>query len=294
MSFFARQPLLQFLVGGLVLYVALAVASPDSEPQADDRVIIVDDASLLTFLQFQDKAFDEAQARAVLDGLDTDSRSRLIDEFVRDEIMVREALSLGLDENDDVIRQRLIQKMDFIFQGFEETNVALSPDEIEEYFEGHRDRYQQQAHATFTHVFVNARDRDRAAAKSEAQALLEQLNEQQVPLEEAGRYGDRFFFLRNYVDRSEQLIIDHFGAQMAAKLFSLDPSDQWVGPFSSQYGEHLVMLRNRVDARALTLDEVRQDVVDDLLRTRRDAARRKAYEERARRYSVETQLSWDK
>ena len=280
-----KQPLVQFLLGGFILYLLLLVSNPEGE--LDDSIIIVDDASLLTYLQFQDKAFDEAQARQILEGLDEEGRARLVEDYVRDEVMVREAFAMGLDQNDDVIRQRLIQKMDFLFQGFVDDAAVPSDADQQAYYEAHQDRYEQPAKATFTHVFFNSRNRERELAKADAEALRETLNAEQVPFEQAGRYGDRFFFLRNYVDRSEQLISDHFGPDMTKALFEAEPDGQWIGPFSSRFGEHLVMVRSIADARALSLEEAKDQLLEDIRIERRDEARRQAYEERAKNYTVE-------
>ena len=280
-----KQPLVQFLLGGFVLYLLLVFASPDEGP--DDSIIVVDDGALLTYLQFQDKAFDESQARQILGTLDAEARARLIEEYVRNEVMVREAFAMGLDQNDDVIRQRLIQKMDFLFQGFVDDTAVPSEQDQQAYFAANQDQYQQPAQATFTHIFFNSRNRERELAKADAEALLETLNADQVPFEDAGRYGDRFFFLRNYVNRSEQLITDHFGPEMTAALFAAEPGATWVGPFSSRFGEHLVMVRSTSPARGLTFEEAQDQVLEGMRRERRDEARRKAYEERAENYSVE-------
>ncbi len=290
MSIF-RQPLVQFLLGGIVLYGLLLASNAGGQGDEGDKNITVTQASLLTYLQFQDKAFDAAQARELFNSLDDEARARLVDEYVRDEIMVREAVDLGLDENDDVIRQRLIQKMDFLFQGFADDMAAPDEDVLADYFAANKDRYQEPAQATFTHIFFNVRDRDRDTAQKQAQDLLSTLNTENVPFEAAGRYGDRFFFLRNYVNRSQQLIEDHFGPEMTEQVFAIEAQSQWVGPFSSRYGEHLVLLRNRADARALSLTEARDRVRDDVLRERRDQARRAAFEDRAKNYSVDIRMS---
>ena len=280
-----KQPLFQFLLGGFALFILLSVVG--TEPEADDSNIVVTEAGLLTFMQFQDKAFDEAQAKTLYDALDTEARQRLIDEYVRNEVMVREAVSLGLDQNDDVIRQRLIQKMDFLFQGFAEIMPPPSVAEQRAFYEENKDRYNQPAVATFTHVFLNARSRPNGQARVDAEEILSQLQAENTAFEDAGRFGDRFFFLRNYVDRSEQLIEDHFGEQMATEVFALEPSDSWIGPFTSKYGEHLVKLRARSEARALSFEEAQAQVLDELLVERLNEVRRNAFEERAQNYSVD-------
>lgn len=284
-----KQPLLQFLLGGFALFVLLSLV--EGEPEDDTRKIIVTEPALLTFLQFQDKAFDDAQARALLASLDVDAMQRLIDDYVRDEIMVREAMSLGLDQNDDVIRQRLIQKIDFLYQGFADQMPA--PDEAAQktFYTENAERYQQPAAASFTHVFFSDRSRPDGESARDAAELLGKLNANQTPFEEAGQYGDRFLFQRNYVERSAQLIEDHFGPEMQGKIFDATPSDTWIGPFTSKYGSHLVLVRSLLAARTLTFEEVQGQVLDDMRRKQRNDVRRQSYEARAQAYSVDIQLS---
>ncbi len=285
MSSVFRQPFVQFLISGAALFLALSWFGGENELD-DQYQIVVDDRALLTYLQFQDKAFDQAQATQILTSLNPEARSRLIEEYVRDEIMVREAISMGLDQNDDVIRQRLVQKIDFIFQGFVDESTEPNQAELQAFFEQNQDRYRAPAQATFTHIFFNVRDRERDAAKAMATGLLSELKSKNAPFEAAGEYGDRFFFLRNYVDRSEKLIEDHFGPEMTEQIFALPPGDTWAGPFSSRYGEHLVLLRNRSAARDLGFEEVARQVAEDFMIEKRNEARVNAYEERAKKYRV--------
>ncbi len=281
-----RQPLVQFLVGGALFYLALAAFGPSENKGDNAYLIVVDDPALLIYLQYQDKAFDTKQARLLLSSLDAVGRAKLEAEYIRDEIMVREAISLGLDQNDDVIRQRLIQKTDFIFQGFGEEKGGLTNADIEAYYGANSDRYVQPAQATFTHIFFNARDCGLAEAKRDAEAALIQLNSEQVSFEQAGQHGDRFFFLRNYVERSDRLVTDHFGSEMMAHIFSTEPGSDWIGPFQSKYGFHLVMMRGKQPAQTLPLENVAAQVLADMERDRLDAARLAAYQRAAEHYTI--------
>jgi len=281
-----KQPLVQFLVGGALFYIALAAFGPSENEGDNSYLIVVDDPALLIYLQYQDKAFDTPQARLLLSSLDEVERAKLEAEYIRDEIMVREAISLGLDQNDDVIRQRLIQKTDFIFQGFGEEKAELTNADIEAYYSANRDRYVQPAQATFTHIFFNARDRGLEEAQRDAEAALVRLNRERVSFEQAGQHGDRFFFLRNYVERSDRLVTDHFGPGMAGRIFSAEAGSNWIGPFQSKYGFHLVMMRGKQSAQILPLESVADQVLADIERDRLDAARLAAYQRAAEHYTI--------
>jgi hypothetical protein len=90
-------------------------------------------------VQFRSKAFNPEVAAARLDSLGDAELERLIDDYVREEALHREALALGMDQNDYVIKQRLIQSLQFITNGFVSAAVDVSDEEIAEYYEANRD-----------------------------------------------------------------------------------------------------------------------------------------------------------
>jgi peptidyl-prolyl cis-trans isomerase C len=280
-----KEPLVQFLIGGIFLYSLLAVFSAPVTEE-DHYIIPVNESALLRYLQFQDKAFDSGGAKAALAAMDTTARDRLKADYIRDEVLVREAISLGLDKNDAVIRGRLIQKMDFILQGFMPPKQTIDDAEIAAYFKANSQNYQVDATATFTHVFFSKEKRGEVDAMQAAQNLLPLLNRGAVPFEKSGAYGDRFYFLRNYVTKPKRLLSDHFGSEMTAGIFAATPSDRWIGPFTSQYGTHLLLLRALAPSRTPRLAEVQGRVLDDLKRERRDGVRLKAITKLTKKYTL--------
>jgi len=281
-----REPLLQFMLIGLLFYAAFAVFAPENQRTTDAGTIRVNDEALAVYLQIQDKAFDREGAAKALSSLDAEGRRRLEAEFIRDEIMVREALKLGLDEGDEVIRGRLIQKMDFIMQGFAANEKTVSEADLLTYFTAHKQDYQRGAEATFTHIFFSIKNRSIEEATAEAATLLPILNQTAIAFEKAGEYGERFYFLRNYINRPKRLINDHFGPEMTAQIFAGEPNGKWAGPYQSQYGAHLVMLRNITPARSPELAEVADQVLADIRRARSDEERAKALEKLAEKYTI--------
>ena len=120
-----RDPLLHFLAAGLLIFGLFDVLSPDEADQRDD-LILVDRAALLTFVQYRMRAFEPELAAARLDGLSDLERERLIADYVREEALHREALALGMDSGDYIIKRRLIQKVEFLAQG-ELERIAQAP-----------------------------------------------------------------------------------------------------------------------------------------------------------------------
>ena len=121
-----KEPLTQFILGGFILFLMVEFFTPSQAVSNNPHDISVDEAALLNYIQFRSKAFNIEAARQYLQTLTIEDRAQLIDDFVRDEVLYRAALSLALDENDEVIRRRLIQKLEYISQGFVDNGADIS------------------------------------------------------------------------------------------------------------------------------------------------------------------------
>ena len=261
-----RDPLGHFLLGGRLLFLLFGLVGR-GDPARD--VIVVDRATLLGFVQQRTKAFDPALAATRLDALSPAARQRLIEDYVREEALHREALALGLDAGDYVIRRRLVQKLEFVAQGFGEAGAAPSEEELAEFFAARSEEYAVEPAITFAHVFFDAERRGREAARRAAEAAREELAQERVPFSEATRHGDRFLYHVNYVERTPDYVASHFGKEMADALFALDPEETgWRGPFESPYGSHVVLVTARKQGRTPALDEIRGRVLEDARRAR--------------------------
>ncbi len=288
---FAKDPLAHFLALGLSLFLIFAVLNPDLGGQDDPKRIRVDRDALLTLIQFRAKTFQPEMAEARLESLSQEQLQLLIDDYVREEALYREAIALGLNANDYIIKRRMIQKIDFITQGFADAIVKISDDDLKAYYDANRDRYREQAFITFTHVFYSTEHRSAAEAKAMAEEKLATLQSDAALFSDAPKHGERFPYGVNYVERTRDHVESHFGGDMASALFSLDPVDGvWRGPFLSPYGVHLVMAVNRKDARYPPLDEVRDRVEVDLISQRRKELSEKAIKAIVDTYKVEVDL----
>ena len=259
-----RDPLLHFLVLGLGLYALYELSGEQSENE-----ILIDRDALLTYLQYQSVAFDRAQFELFLDDMGPRETADLIGEAAREEVFYREALAMGLDRDDYIIRSRLVQKLRYLAEGFASATGNLSEEEVEAYFEANRDTYEFDPLVTFTHVFFNAERRGWDEARTLAQAKLRELNDGQVPFEQSAAHGDRFPYFVNYVARPPQLVASHLGAETTGALFQL-PSDatQWRGPFESRFGTHLMLVTDRQPRRMPDFTEIRDRVEADALAVR--------------------------
>ncbi|MCP3943622.1 MAG: peptidyl-prolyl cis-trans isomerase [Desulfobacteraceae bacterium] len=256
------------------------------------RDVVVNETVLLNYLQYQSKAFNLTAAKAYLEELNTGDKEKLVIDYVRDEVLYREALSMGLDENDDVIKRRLIQKLDYVNRGFTAENAKISGKELEKFFSDNINDYRVEGYITFTHVFFDGRKHGASGALKLALETIEKLNSNNEIFDNASRYGDRFYFHRNYVERTPEFIKNHFGDRMATEVFKLSPSTKnWHGPFVSRYGSHLVMVTKNLPARLPKIDEVKGLVEEDARRVLLDSARKRAIKKLISQYNVQRESS---
>jgi hypothetical protein len=225
---------------------------------------------------------------------------------VREEVLYREALALGLDRNDFVIRQRLIQKLEFINRDLTEEMTELTDEEIRRYFAAHRDRYIQPARITFTQVFFSTGDggpaaggpgettaeAERAARRdavvARAERTLAALNSRQVDADDAGRYGDEFVDGAQFVERSPEELVRIFGQELTDTLFALEAEPaRWQGPLESSQGLHLVSITALTPERMLELAEAEKAVREDARRDRIEERNRAILQEIVDAYDVQ-------
>lgn len=268
MKRFFKEPLVHFLAAGLGLFVLFGLVNRGDRDE-DPNVIVVDQDALLTFVQYRIKAFNPRLAKEKLSSLSDEELQRLIDDYVREEVLYREAILLGLDGDDYVIRRRLVQKLEFITEGIAEATADVDAAALQRYFDANKIDYYVEPHVTFTHVFFETEDRPRDEAHALAKKKLEELNRKGVPFSDAPKHGDRFLYHVNYVERTPDYVASHFGVPMSESLFSLEPNEfVWRGPFDSAYGVHLVMLTTNAPGREGTLEELAERVREDARRAR--------------------------
>ena len=199
----------------------------------------------------------------------------LVDDFIIEEILYREAKGIGLDQNDTIIRRRLRQKMEFLFDDF--STAEPSDDELQQFLSENPGQFRSDARITFEHVYLND------ASLAEAEILLRELQSAESrPTDEmfiAGLLPPRFEMSR----KAE--IAARFGGVFAEQLFSVE-AGQWTGPIESPFGIHLVYVEEVVPERLPELDEIRDIVKRDWLVVRRADAEREILDTLRQKYTV--------
>jgi hypothetical protein len=204
---------------------------------------------------------------------------RLVADFVREEVLYREALAIGLDLADLVVRRRLVQKMEVLaFAG----STPIGDAGVMDYFLAHREAYRLPERISFAHVYFSAATRgDRAAEDARAaQAGL-----RQAGAVGAAGVGDPPVAASPVTAAARRQVADRFGAEFADAVFALEPG-AWAGPVASAHGHHLVLVTEHAQGRLPELAEVSGRVAADMDAERRAGAVDAMYARLRRSYEV--------
>jgi len=266
-----REPLLHFLLLGALLFVLFAWLGGDTGPMSSR--ITVSQAQVQQLATAFTKIWQRPPTEEELKGL--------VDDYVREEIAYREAVAMGLDRDDTIIRRRMRQKLEFLV---EDAASAMPPteSELQAYLDAHPDSFRFEPQVAFRQVYVDpSRDGDSA---NRALALLAQLREA-GPGAALDGLGDSIMLDPELPLLRQDEVARLFGTEFAERVVTLPPG-RWEGPVQSGYGLHLVMVRELVSGREAALDEVRRDVERELLGERRREQLAKMYDELLDKYSV--------
>lgn len=267
-----REPVVQFLLIGASLFVVNAALRPSQQPIAAEIVITDDQASGMVS-QFA-RTWQRAPSKEELQAL--------IDDEVRTEVYVREAMKLGLDQNDTIIRRRLRQKMEFLNES-QFPNKSPAESELEAYFTANSKQYRTDAVVSFRHVFFDPQQRGDSLA-DDAQAALLLLNNQDQEMELNG-LGDPIDLADNWTDLSRKDLVALFGSTFTDALLS-QSQGRWTGPIESAYGRHLVRVESVAKGAIPELDDIRAEVTRDWFQDKLRRYQDDAYERLLNGYSV--------
>lgn len=271
---FWREPLAQFLLFGLVVFALYRVANPDGGGSRHRIRLTEDDLAQLqvAILAQERPAPTPAEMRA------------LIEERVRQEVLYREALAMGLDQGDEIVRRRMAQKMEFLAEDLSDLTPP-SDSTLRQWFSGHQSQFLVPARVTFRHLYFSPDTRGRqalAAASGGARVVAGR------PIEWPGaaRVGDQFPLQDRYADRTPAQVSAVFGAGFAEAVFQLTPGT-WSGPIESGLGWHVVGVEELRPPEVPNFEEVEADVRAAWIDARRAEYKRQAYAEMRAKYRVE-------
>lgn len=268
-----REPLLFFLLFGGALFALFHLVS-DDEFGGTERLeeIVVTEGRLQALVLGFEKVWQRPPTQIELDNL--------VEGFIREEVLYREALALGLERDDPIVRRRMRQKIEFLSEdlvGLEEPKDAT----LQAYLAANQETYRQPSRYSFRQVYLNANERGQSAA-ADAIEILTQLKAQDTDVDSI---GDSIMIPRQFDLATENEIQRVMGQQFLESLQEISVHS-WQGPIASGYGLHLVHIDEKIDGEAPGLDQVREAVFRDWSSEKRKETNEAFYQALRKRYKV--------
>lgn len=262
-----KDPFLHFVVIGALLFVTYLWVNPAS--MADHREIVVDAGRIEQLIARFERTWNRAPSDEELKGI--------IDNFIVEEILYRQALTMGLDNNDSVIRRRLRQKLEFLTM--EATSLEEPSDtELQQYLEQNPEQFQTAARFSFEQIYIKI-DQSKGGIKAQVEIIQERL-----------RKGEQVTGARSLIpERFEQVTdfeVDRIFGNGFAKSLEKLPLDQWSEPLTSGLGTHLVRISAYQPAEIPPLVSVQKEVLREWRNTRNQQMKAQLLEQLRANYTI--------
>ena len=266
-----REPLLHFLAIGALLFLVFNWRGGGA---AGSNRIVITPGQIDSMVAAFGRTWQRPPTEQELKGL--------VDDYVREEMATREAMAMGLDRDDTVIRRRLRQKLEFVA---EDTIDATPPTDaqLRAWLDAHPEKFRIEPEVAFRQVYLSP-DRRGAAVDDDARKLLARLTVA-GPSAAIDDVGDALMLPREVERSSRTEVARQFGEEFADAILKVEPG-RWTGPIRSGYGLHLVWVRERQDGRLPALGDVRPLVEREFLADRRKRELDAMYERMLERYRV--------
>ncbi len=273
-----REPLVHFLLLGAALFVLDAWLRPAAVPAATSE-IVVSEARIRNLAQNFARTWQRPPTREEIDGL--------VESHVREEVMVREALALGLERDDTIIRRRLQQKVEFVS---DEAAALAKPgdEELAAYLAAHADAFRSDPRVTFAQVYLDPAKRA-GTMDADAKRLIDALNAPKGSLDVA-KVGDRLMLLEPRYENATQTDLARLFGDEFAEAVVKQPVGRWSGPVRSGYGVHLVRVETLTPGGTPDLADVRPLVEREWANARRQELSKAFYDRLRAKYKVTVQM----
>jgi hypothetical protein len=271
-----REPLLHFLLLGAAIFAVFSLISRHKTDKPGE--IVVTQGTLENIATGFTRTWQRPPTKEELQGL--------VRDYIREEAAYREALSMGLDRDDTIVRRRLRQKLEFISDDLG-SHAEPSDADLDAFLKVHTGLFKAEPVFSFRQIYLNPQLHGANLQRDESSVLAE--------LRSGGSgaslssLGDPFLLEQSFEKVSLAEVKQTFGEQFASGLSVLS-TGQWQGPVNSGYGAHLVFVSQRSEGHMPTLAEVRDQVRREWLNAKRTEAVEKFYEALLRHYTVKVEL----
>lgn len=233
-----KEPLVHFFVLGLCIFVVYAQVSPIT---IDTQRLVISQRIQIELI----RQFESIWSRSPT----TQEQIRLIDNYLRDEVLYREGVSIGLLQDDIVIKRRVRQKLEMLM----EMQYSESTDtELRNFIAQNPVLFMKPARITFEQIIFKPADYNEPIEE-----VIERTKKQLLVGKNLRSVGSRST-LPKIIELQDSIDIEKtFGNEFLNASLTQDLGI-WQGPISSPYGKHLLRVDKRIDSYLPELDEVRQ------------------------------------
>ena len=271
MKSLARQPLVHFLILGAAIFVLFEFLSNKTQAKPDQIVITQGkiENMVTSFSRTWHRPPSEKELRV------------LIQDYIREEVAYREAKSMGLDQDDTIIRRRMRQKLEFVSEDVARI-VEPTELELEQFLKSHPETFRKEGTVSFVQIYLDPQ-RHGEKLKQDAAELLAQLKGAENI--ELTSVGDPFLLNHEFHNVPESEIRNLFGESFAKDVPALQ-TGRWQGPIASGYGMHLVFVQEHAAGQLPALQEIRDEVQKEWANAKRVESIEKLYQTLLARYTV--------
>lgn len=271
MSNWLKEPLLHFIILGAVIFFVYEITDA-GESSGDDQIVLNDETlthiSALWELQWKRKpTFEELEG--------------LIADYVEQEVLYREALRMNLDHNDEIVKRRLSQKMEFMASDLTKLIAPATDEALQKYLEEHPEKFLYPPKYSFHILTFTSSNHDNP--KDFSQSLLRDADPSN--LEALLNKGDITQIPTKLEEASKQKVDRELGIEFHSSMNEL-PINQWVGPIHSGYGEHLLFITHKTEAYLPELAEIRDEVQRDFEYDMEQKSKEVIYQEIKKNYEI--------
>jgi hypothetical protein len=266
-----KEPLTHFIAIAIAIFVGYAVFNP-AETERPDRIVVTG-PKIEQLAGLFARTWQRPPTIAELKGL--------IDDYVKEEIYYREALALGLDKDDTVIRRRLRLKMEFLSNA-EVEGLTPTDTELDAYLRANPGKFEVDSMIAFQQVYLNPERRGDRIDQDAASILKVLLAN---PPADPATLGDATLLPDELPSTSQTSIGGMFGEEFAEALNQVG-TGSWTGPIKSTFGLHIVRVMEHNSGRIPALDEVRDIVAREWAYDKRNALQDARLNELLKRYKV--------
>lgn len=275
-----REPLLHFLlIGGLIFFASSFISNRNRK--AEKTIIISNEkiGSILRFYQIQNGAMPSRQQ---LDAM--------IENYIKEEILYRESINMHLDKDDEIIRRRLSQKMEFL-----QSDLATVPnptkDILIKFYKDHPLSFRDSGTVSFTHIYFTADNV--GAGKAKEKALIVKNALLNSGKKRSPESGDVFSMQYDYTGQNKLDVIQLFGKKPILDSLFGSPVNQWIGPVESGYGWHLIRISERTEPIVPPFESIRDKVLESYMAVAKDSMNKAAFERIKSKYIIQRDYLMD-